>query len=197
VNPRPRCGRQGEATRRRGGAWWPPRGPREQVDHDQPALTAGGTQVTRAAGRAPGLGRLRHGCGSGGRGSGCVPGQAALELVPEGTMHRTPQPIGADGVEPLGQHMREKATHALLGRQGHGRPTLVVGVVVAAGDGVLCDGEEAVVGQRAPVDIPAQVLQELLGVANEWRSVWQLADLVSPMLRAASLTARWCTDSCR
>ena len=26
-------------------------------------------------------------------------------------------------------------------------------------------------------------------VANEWRSVWQLAGLVSPMLRAASLTA--------
>jgi hypothetical protein len=111
--------------------------------------------VTRAEGRAPGIGRMRRWFGSGGRGVGCVPRQAALELVPEGTMDRTPQPIGADFVEPLGPHMRQKATDALMGGQGHGLPTLVLGVLVAEAHLPISDGEEAVVGQRDPVDLPA------------------------------------------
>jgi hypothetical protein len=56
-------------------------------------------------------------------------------------MDRTPQPIGADCVEPLGQHMLEKATNELMGRQGHSLPALVLGVLVAEGDVVIFDGE--------------------------------------------------------
>jgi hypothetical protein len=122
--------------------------------------------VPRAEGRVPGIGRLRHWFGSGGRGVGGVPRQAELERVQEGTMDRTPQPIGADGVEPLGPPRREQATDALLGRQGHGLPALVWGVLVAEGDVVILAGEEAVVGQRAPVDPPAQALQDLLGALH-------------------------------
>ena len=95
-------------------------------------------------------------------GGGGVPRQAELELVQEGTMDRTPQPIVADFVEPLGQHMLQKATDELMGGQGHGLPTLVLGVLVAEAHLPISDGEEAVVGQRDPVDIPAQVLQDLL-----------------------------------
>ncbi len=111
--------------------------------------------MTRSGGRAPGIGRMRRGFGRGGRGIGCVPRQAELELVQEGTMDRTPQPIVADFVEPLGQHMRQTATDELMGGQGHGLPTLVLGVLVAAAHLPISDGEEAVVGQRDPVDIPA------------------------------------------
>jgi hypothetical protein len=77
-------------------------------------------------------------------------------------MDRTPQPIVTDVVEPLGQPMRQTATAARMGGQGHGLPTLVLGVLVAAAHLPISDGEEAVGGQRDPVDIPAQVLQDWL-----------------------------------
>jgi len=51
--------------------------------------------------------------------------------------------------------MRQTATDELMGGQGHGLPTLVLGVLVAAAHLPISDGEEAVVGQRDPVDIPA------------------------------------------
>ena len=53
----------GEATRRLCGSWWPPLVPREQVDHDQQALTAVRTEPTgleRAYSRAGGW-RTRSG----------------------------------------------------------------------------------------------------------------------------------------
>jgi hypothetical protein len=58
--------------------------------------------------------------------------------------------------------MLQKATDELMGGQGHGLPTLVLGVLVAEADLPISDGEEAVVGQRNPVDIAAQVVQDLL-----------------------------------
>jgi hypothetical protein len=48
-----------------------------------------------------------------------------------------------------------------MGGQGHGLPTLVLGVLGAAADLPIRDGAEAVVGQRHPVDIAAQVGQDL------------------------------------
>jgi hypothetical protein len=110
--------------------------------------------VPRAEGRAPGIGRLRRWVGRGRRGGGCVPRQAALELGQEGTMDRPPQPIGADVVEPLGQPMRQTATDALLGGQGHGLPPLVLGVLVAEAHLPSSAGEAVVVGQRDPGDSP-------------------------------------------
>jgi hypothetical protein len=105
---------------------------------------------------------MRRGFGRGRRGGGGVPRQAARELVQEGTMDRTPPPSVPDLVEPLGQHMRQNAPAELRGGQGHGRPTLVLGVLVAAADLPSSDGEAAGVGQRNPVDIAAQVVQDLL-----------------------------------
>jgi hypothetical protein len=139
-NRRLRCCRQGEATQWLWGSWWPPLVPRAQADHDAQALTAGWTQVSRAEGRAPGIGRRRRWFGSGGRGVGCVPRQAELERVQEGTMDRTPQPIVADVVEPLGQHLRPKAPPARVGGQGHGRPARSLEVPVAEADGAVLDG---------------------------------------------------------
>jgi hypothetical protein len=89
---------------------------------------------------------MRRWCGSGGRGVGCAPRQAELELVQEGTMAWTPQPIVADVVEPLGQHMLEKATDALLGRQGHGLPALVLSILIAEADVTVLDREQPAIG---------------------------------------------------
>jgi hypothetical protein len=102
-----------------------------------------------------------------------MPRQAQLELVPEGTMDRTPQPIVADVVDPLGPHMRQKAPAELMGGQGHGLPTLVLGVLVAEAHLPISDGAEAVVGQRDAVDIPAQVLQDWL---RAWRGRFTVDD---------------------
>jgi hypothetical protein len=140
-NPRPRCGRHGAATRPRCGSWWPPLGPREQADHDQPALTAGRTEPTglergrRAGGRLALLGWGRAGCGRFGA------RQAALEVVPERPMGGTPEPIIADVVEPPGQHLRPTAPEALGGRPGPSRLALSRGVPVAAADVAVRKGE--------------------------------------------------------
>jgi hypothetical protein len=95
-----------------------------------------------------------------------MPRQAQLALVPEGTMDRTPQPIVADCVDPLGPHMRQQAPDERMGGQGHGLPTLVLGVLVAEAPLPISDGAEAVVGQREAVARPAQVLQDWL---RAWR----------------------------
>jgi hypothetical protein len=44
-----------------------------------------------------------------------MPRQQELELVQEGTMDGTPQPIVPDFVEPLGQHVLQKAADELEG----------------------------------------------------------------------------------
>jgi hypothetical protein len=111
---------------------------------------------------APGISCLWRWFRSRGRGDSCVPRQAALELVQAGTLDRTPQPIVTDVVEPLGHYMLPKATDELIGGQGHGLPTLVLGVLVAEADRPISDGEETVVGPCDAVDIPAQVVQDWL-----------------------------------
>ena len=73
----------------------------------------------------------------------------------------TPPPIGPDVVEPLGPDVRQEATDARLGGQRHDLPTLVLGVLVAAADVAVLDGEETALRQRDPVDIPAPVVQHL------------------------------------
>jgi hypothetical protein len=105
--------------------------PREQADHDQHALTAVRTELTglergiRAGERLALPVWGREGCGR------FVACQAELELVQERPMDGTPEPIIADFVEPLGQHMLEKAANELQRRQGHGFPAMVLGILVA------------------------------------------------------------------
>ena len=77
-------------------------------------------------------------------------------------MARTPQPLVADCVAPLGHHLRQTAPAARMGGQGPGLPPRVLGVLVAEAHLPISAGEEAGVGQRAPVDIPAQVCQAVL-----------------------------------
>jgi hypothetical protein len=95
-----------------------------------------------------------------------VPRQAELELVQERTMDRTPQSIVADFVEALGQHMLEKAADELIGGQGHAPPALVLGVLVAEAHLAFRDREETMVGQCDAVDIPPQVVQDLLSTLH-------------------------------
>jgi hypothetical protein len=122
--------------------------------------------VPRSDGRAPGRGRLRRWFGRGRRGGGGVPRQAELELVPEGTRGRTPPPIVADVVNPLGPHMRQKAADALEGGQGHGLPALVLGILIATAHLAILDGEPAVIRQRKSMALAAQVVQDLLGALD-------------------------------
>lgn len=116
--------------------------------------------MPRSKGRAPGIGRLRRWCGRGERGGGYAPRQAALELVQAGTMDRTPQPIVADVGEPLGQHLRQKAANELQRWQGHGLPALVLGLLIAEADVTVRAREHPAIGQRNPVDIAPQRLQD-------------------------------------
>jgi hypothetical protein len=92
-----------------------------------------------------------------------MPGQPALELVPEGTMEGTPQPIVPDFVEPLGQHMLQKAADELQRWQGHGLPSMVLGILIAEADLAILHGENTAIGQRDPVDIATQVAEHLVG----------------------------------
>jgi hypothetical protein len=84
-------------------------------------------------------------------------------------MHGTPQPLVADVVAPLGQPMRPTAPDALVGRQGHGLPALVLGSLRAAADGPVPAREQATSGQREPVDRPAEVRPDLRGA---WHGRW-------------------------
>jgi hypothetical protein len=70
-------------------------------------------------------------------------------------MDRTPQPIVADFMEALGQHMLQKAADELEGGQGHGLPALVLGILVAKAHLAILDGEQAVISQRNSMDIAA------------------------------------------
>jgi hypothetical protein len=103
----------------------------ELADHDQPALPAVPTALTCLEGSIRGVRRLAlpvrglEGCGR------VLTREQELELVEEGPMAGTPQPIVADFVEPLGQRMWQKAAHALQRWQGHGLPALVLGILIA------------------------------------------------------------------
>ena len=81
-------------------------------------------------------------------------------------MDGTPQPIVADCVEPLRQHVLQKAPDELMGRQGHGLPALFLGILIAEAHVADLDREHPAIGQRKPVDISPQVLQDWLGALH-------------------------------
>jgi hypothetical protein len=86
-------------------------------------------------------------------------------------MEWTPQPIVADFVEPLGQHVLQEATDELLGGQGHAFPPQVLGVLVAEADLAVLNGEQTAIRQRDPVDIPAQLIQDMHRALHVWFTV--------------------------
>jgi hypothetical protein len=92
-----------------------------------------------------------------------VPCQRELEWVQEGTMDGTPEPVGADLVEALRQHVLQKAADELQCRKGHSLPAVMSGVLVAETDLAVLDREQTAIGQRDPMDIPAQVAEDLVG----------------------------------
>jgi hypothetical protein len=130
--------------------------PGEEANHDQQALAAVRTWLAGAKGWAPAIGRMALPCKGCGRRLGCVPRQRELELVQEGTMDGTPQPIVPDLVEALGQYVLQKAADKLLGREGHSVPTVGLRVLIAKADLAILDGEQAVISQRDPMDILVQ-----------------------------------------
>jgi hypothetical protein len=115
--------------------------------------------VTRAAGRAPGISRRPRGLGSGGKGGGCIPRQAALELVQARTMAGTPEPIRADCVDPLGPHLRQQAADTLLGQEGPSLPPMGPGVRLATADLALVAGAHTGGSHGDAMDVSAQVVE--------------------------------------
>ena len=77
-------------------------------------------------------------------------------------MDGTPQPIVPDRVEALGQYRLQKAPDELVGRQRHGLPALVLGLLLAEADVAVLDREHPALGQRDPVAIATQGVQDLL-----------------------------------
>lgn len=64
-------------------------------------------------------------------------------------------------MEALGQHLLQKATDKLWGREGHGFPPMEPGVLITKTDLAVVDGENPVVRQGDAVDVPAQVAEHL------------------------------------
>jgi hypothetical protein len=60
----------------------------------------------------------------------------------------------------------EKATHEFQGRECHGLPAALAGVLVAESYGVALDGKDAVVGDGNPVDVAGEVHEDLLGTLD-------------------------------
>ena len=65
-------------------------------------------------------------------------------------------------MEPLGQHMLQKAPDELMGGHRHGFPTLVLGGLGAKAHLAVIDREETGIGERDAVDLSAQVVQDCL-----------------------------------
>ena len=83
--------------------------------------------------------------------------QPELDAMQECPVRRTPQPVVADLMEALGQHMLQTAPDNLLGREGHGFPPMELGVLRTKTDLAVGDGENPVIRQGDAVDVPAQV----------------------------------------
>jgi hypothetical protein len=81
-------------------------------------------------------------------------------------MGRTPQPIVADVVKPLGHHLRQNAADEREGGPGHGLPALVLGILIATAHLAILEGEQAVSRQRTSMARAAQVVQDLLGALD-------------------------------
>jgi len=137
--------------------------PREGADQDSPAVAAVRPRLASPEGWTPGLGRRDLPCKGGGRRGRVVPRQPELQLVQKGTVDRTPQPVVADLVEALREHVWQNAADALQGRQGHGLPAVLSGVLVAEKDRPILDREKTAIGQRHAVDRPAHGAEHRFG----------------------------------
>ena len=71
--------------------------------------------------------------------------------------------VESDFVETPGQHVLEKATHEFQGRECHGLPALLAGVLEAEGYGVVVGGKDAVIGDGNPVDVAGEVDEDFFG----------------------------------
>jgi len=57
----------------------------------------------------------------------------------------------------------QEASDERMGGQPHGLPALLLSVLIAEADVTVLDRAQPAIGQRDTVDIPAQVVQNLLG----------------------------------
>ena len=92
-----------------------------------------------------------------------MPREPELQLVQQRTVNRTPQSVVADLVEALRQHVLQKSADKFQGRQSHGLPTVMAGVLVAETDLSILDREQTAIGQCNSMNIPASVAEDLFG----------------------------------
>jgi hypothetical protein len=134
----------------------------ELADHQQ-ALPAGRTELTGLEGNIRGARRLALPVRGGEGGGRVLSGEPELELGQERPMDGTPEPVVPDLGEALGPHVRQQTADKLLGGQGHGVPTSGLSVLVAEADRRLVARANPARGQRHPVAIAPQGLQDGLG----------------------------------
>lgn len=168
----PRDRGRGEATGRRWVAWRSPWRPGAGAHHDEQAWAAVRTRLTGAKGGAPAIGRMALPCRGWGRWRGGVPRQRELAGVQAGTREGTPPPLVAALGDALGPAVRQAAADTRLRWEGHGGPPRGLSVLIAPADRASRDGEQAGVGQREALDLPAPGGQDRLravdgGVAGD------------------------------
>ncbi len=73
----------------------------------------------------------------------------------------------ADAVEPAGHDLQEEAAHELARHQRHELGLVVVAVVLPAEvHPVVSGADQAAVGDRHPMGVAAEVVEDLLGTAE-------------------------------
>jgi hypothetical protein len=76
------------------------------------------------------------------------------------------EPVVADPFEPLWQDMEQKPADELVGGQRHGGDVIAVSVVLPAESNlVIVDGDQTVVGDRDPVGVAPEIVEDLLWAA--------------------------------
>jgi hypothetical protein len=70
------------------------------------------------------------------------------------------------------QNMEEEPSDKLVGLEGHGLLTVMVGIIpTSEGNIAVLDGEDAVITDRDPMGISAQVLKDPLGAIEGWFAI--------------------------
>lgn len=120
-----------------------------------------------------------------GAGAGSLRGDGGLflgrEVKGEGEMDEGSDPakrdsgsgveeaVVADFHEALGEDVLEEAAHELEGREGHGSPSVGVGLFVSEEYGIVVYLEDSVVGDGDPEDIGGEVLEGVSAIAHRLR----------------------------
>ena len=82
------------------------------------------------------------------------------------TIGGAPQAIVANLVKALRQHVLEKASNEFLSKDGHRFGQITVGIFIPKGHLSIVDREDSAVGDGDPVNVAAQIVENLPGALD-------------------------------